>query len=99
MTKAEINQVVLNTFRQVLADNEKSMTGELTEATSLMGSDSPFDSVDLVTFIVALEQTFEDDFNLSVTLADDRAMSQETSPFKSINSISDYIEMISKQKA
>ena len=96
MTKEEINQVVLNTFRQVLADNEKSMTEELTEATSLMGSDSPFDSVDLVTFIVALEETLEDDFNLSVTLADDRAMSQEISPFKSIKSISEYIEKLTK---
>ena len=96
MTKEEINQVVLNTFSQVLADNEKSMTEELTEATSLMGSDSPFDSVDLVTFIVALEETLEDDFNLSVTLADDRAMSQEISPFKSIKSISEYIEKLTK---
>jgi acyl carrier protein len=56
--------------------------------------DSPFDSVDLVTFIVALEQTLEDDHNISITLADDRALGQAISPFKNIGTISDYIEQL-----
>ncbi len=96
MTREEINHVVLNTFNQVLVDNEKVMNENLSEETVLMGPDSPFDSVDLVTFIVSLEQTLEDDYNLSVTLADDQAMSQESSPFKSIKSICDYIEFLIK---
>jgi hypothetical protein len=96
MTREEINYLVLNTFNQVLVDNEKIMNENLSEETVLMGPDSPFDSVDLVTFIVSLEQTLEDDYNLSLTLADDRAMSQESSPFKSIKSISDYIEFLIK---
>jgi acyl carrier protein len=94
MTREEINQVVLNTFKQVIRDNEKSMEREPDETTPIMGADSPFDSVDLVTFIVALEQVLEDDWNISVILADDRAMSQEVSPFKSIGSISNYIEKL-----
>lgn len=94
MTRGEINQVVVNTFKQVISDNEKSMEGNPDQTTPIMGVDSPFDSVDLVTFIVALEQTLEDDWNVSVILADDRAMSQEISPFKTIGTISDYIEKL-----
>jgi acyl carrier protein len=78
MTRTEIDQLVVNTFKRVLSDNEKTMQGEPGVATPIMGTDSPFDSVDLVTFIVALEQALEDDWNVSVILADDRAMSQES---------------------
>lgn len=98
MTREEIDQVVLSTFKQVAKDNEKSFDCEPTNDTAIMGPDSPFDSVDLVTFIVALEQTLEDDWNTSIILADDRAMSQEVSPFKTIGSISDYIEMLIKEQ-
>jgi len=98
MTREEINIVVLNTFKQIIQDNDKSMDSEPDEATAIIGIDSPFDSVDLVTYIVALEQALEDDWNISIVLADDRAMSQTTSPFRSIGSIGNYIEMLIKEK-
>lgn len=97
MTREEINQVVIGTFKQVLADGEKIFEGDPTADTMIMGPESPFDSVDLVTFIVALEQALEDDWGKSVILADDRAMSQAESPFKSIGSISNYIELLIKE--
>ncbi len=97
MTREEINQVVVNTFKQVAKDNDKSFDGEPTADTAIMGPDSVFDSVDLVTFIVALEQALEDDWNVSIILADDRAMSQSVSPFKTVGSISDYIDMLVKE--
>jgi acyl carrier protein len=97
MIREEINQVVVNTFKQVAKDNDKSLDGEPTADTAIMGPDSAFDSVDLVTFIVALEQALEDDWNVSIILADDRAMSQSVSPFKTIGSISDYIDMLVKE--
>lgn len=98
MTREEINRFVLDTFKQVINDTDKSIEVEPDGTTALMGPNSPFDSIDLVTFIVALEQTLEDDWNVSIILADDRAMSQTVSPFKSIGSISDYIEMLIKGK-
>ena len=94
MTRNEINQVVLSTFKRVISDNGKTIDKEPDVETPVMGSDSSFDSVDVVSFIVALEQVLEDDHNISITLADDRALSQEVSPFKSIGTISDYIEKL-----
>jgi acyl carrier protein len=98
MTREEINQVVIDTFKQVAKDNDKPYEGEPGAATAIMGPESTFDSVDLVTFIVALEQNLEDDWSVSIILADDRAMSQAVSPFRTIGSISDYIEMLIKEK-
>ena len=52
----------------------------------------------LVSLIVAVEQNIEDEFGISITLADERAMSQENSPFRSVRSLADYVETILKEK-
>jgi len=98
MTKIEIKQAVIASFKQVITNSGKSYDGTFDTSTPLMGSESPFDSIDLVTFIVALEQKIEDDWSLTVTLADDRAMSQTISPFKTIGTISDYIDLLIKEQ-
>ncbi|MBW0177657.1 hypothetical protein [Sediminibacterium sp.] len=98
MTKVEIEQAVINLFKQVITNSGKSYDGTVDNNTPIMGAESPFDSIDLVTFIVALEQMIEDDWSFSVTLADDRAMSQTISPFKTIGTISDYIEVLIKEQ-
>lgn len=98
MTKIEIEQAVIASFKQVITNSGKLYDGTADTNTPIMGSESPFDSIDLVTFIVALEQMIEDDWLISVTLADDRAMSQTISPFKTIGTISDYIELLIKEQ-
>lgn len=97
MTRNEIKEVVITTFNQVIQESEKTFSGVADETTLIMGSNSPFDSIDLVTFIVNLEQTLEDDWSISVTLADERAMSQTNSPFKTIGSITDYVDLLIKE--
>ena len=54
--------------------------------------------MDLINLVVAVEQNIEDEFDVSITLADERAMSQETSPFKTVGTLTDYIEMILEEK-
>jgi acyl carrier protein len=62
--------------------------------TRLVGSESVLDSMHLVSLIVAIEREVEDAFGVAVTLADERALSMNASPFRSIQSIADYIGMI-----
>ena len=40
-----------------------------------------------------IEQAIEDEFDIIMTIADERAMSQEHSPFKTIESLSTYLQM------
>ena len=58
---------------------------------SIYGGSSNLDSMGLVSFIVGLEQSIEDKFDQSISLADEKAMSQKSSPYKNINSLADYI--------
>lgn len=51
------------------------------------------DSLGLVNLIVALEGLIEDEYDVSLTLADERALSQEKSPFRTVGVLTDYIVM------
>ena len=62
--------------------------------TRLLGSQSVLDSMHLVSLIVTIEREVEDTFVVALTLADERALSMEASPFRSIQSLADYIGIL-----
>jgi acyl carrier protein len=62
--------------------------------TKLLGSQSVLDSMHLVSLILAIEREVEDTFGVTVTLADERALSMKASPFRSIQSLADYIGVL-----
>ena len=65
------------------------------ESTLIYGSHSDpeatLDSIGLVSLLVDIEQKLEDEHGLKVTIDNDRAMSQEHSPFRSVRSLTDYL--------
>lgn len=58
--------------------------------THLFGKQGKLDSLGLVSFIVSLEQGVGDEFGVAVTLADEKAFSRQTSPFRTVDSLADY---------
>ena len=71
---------------------------EKSSHTALLGQGSKLDSLGLINLIVAVEQNVEDKFDITITLADERAMSQEISPFRTVGSLADYIEILLGEK-
>jgi acyl carrier protein len=59
--------------------------------TRLLGSGSALDSMHLVSLIIAIEREVEESCGVALTLADERALSMKASPFRSIQSLADYI--------
>jgi acyl carrier protein len=62
--------------------------------TRLFGKGADLDSLMLVSLIVEVEREVEDAFDVALTLADDRAMSQERSPFRSVTTLADYVAVL-----
>jgi acyl carrier protein len=62
--------------------------------TRLLGSQSVLDSMHLVSLIVTIEREVEDAFGVALTLADERALSMKASPFRSIQSLADYVGIL-----
>jgi acyl carrier protein len=60
----------------------------------LYGKDGALDSLGVVNLIVAVEEAVEDELGELITLADERAMSQKRSPFRSIETLVDYIAIL-----
>ena len=70
---------------------------ELNDNTELFGKSGVLDSLGLVTLLVTIEQEVEDGFDKSITLADEKAMSQKNSPFKTVGTLTTYVQTLLKQ--
>jgi acyl carrier protein len=92
-----MNQRVLDFIYGVLTEFNESTEGEesklpLAPHTALFGYGGRLDSLGLVNLIVLTEQKLEEQFDVSLSLADERAMSQESSPFANVETFASYIE-------
>lgn len=63
---------------------------EKSAETVLFGKSGKLDSLGLVSLVVAVEEAIEEQYGVSISLADQRAMSQKRSPFRSIGSLAEY---------
>ena len=57
----------------------------------LYGKTGKLESIDVVTLIMEVEDLIKAEFGTSFTIADDRAMSRENSPFLTVGTLSDYV--------
>lgn len=58
----------------------------------LYGSGAIFDSMQLVNFLLLVEQTIDDEIGKVVSLTSDKAVSRKVSPFTSIGTLLAFIE-------
>ena len=86
---------------KVLEDFLKDELGEFIELNinyKLFGGDGPLDSIALVNLLVDLEEFIEDEFGITISLADEKAMSRRTSPFSRVKNLVDYIQELIEDK-
>ena len=57
---------------------------------ALFGDGGGLDSVDLVSLIVAVEQAIEEKYGVNIELADEKALSQTQSPYRTIATLAEY---------
>tara|TARA_B100000242_G_C43006918_1_gene467984 strand:- start:952 stop:1239 length:288 start_codon:yes stop_codon:yes gene_type:complete len=69
-----------------------------TPETVLFGCDAYLDSIGLVNLIVSIEELIEERSGKIVTLATEKAMSRSKSPFKTVQSLTDYIQELLEEK-
>jgi len=64
----------------------------------IYGSQDSLDSLELVDFVVLVEQKIDDQLGNTISLTDDKAMSQKVSPFRTIDTLVDYITNLLEEK-
>ena len=92
--KEKIQKIMISTINTMNENLYEEIQVKDGLDTVLYGNGGKLDSLDLINLIVAVEQNIEDEFDVSVTIADERAMSQKHSPFKTIDTLANYIHQL-----
>lgn len=90
MTEENIRGILFQALEMANHARDKSEQIPITPETVLYGSNGHLDSMGLVAFLIDVEESFQDE-GIRISLSDDRAMSQNSSPFRNIPSLTEYI--------
>lgn len=90
-TKDKILDTIYNSIDEVNLQSEVGNKLDKKEDTILYGMNSRLDSLGLVNLIVEVEQRFQDELGVTIDLTDEKALSQKSSPFLSVTTLSEYI--------
>jgi acyl carrier protein len=90
----KIEEVVCAAIGDFNGESSESKQLAKDTTTALYGSSAVLDSLDLVNLIVLVEERVRREMNVSVSLADERALSQKNSPFRTVGTLCDYIRTL-----
>lgn len=88
--KQEIEKIIIEVLQELNEESDNKNINPSSD-TKLYGINGTLDSLGLVSFITDLEERISDKFNMNIVLADEKAMSQRTSPFRDVKSLTNYI--------
>lgn len=88
--KQAIVPIILDIANEFNENLEYKIAVEKGEAAPLFGREGVLDSLGLVSLVMAVEQALEDEMGVTLTLADEKAMSQRRSPFRTIGTLAEY---------
>jgi acyl carrier protein len=88
MQREKIEEVIINAYNDYL--KEQDIEGEGNSDTLLFGSESEVDSMGFVNLIMDIEAYFHDRGHM-ITLTYEEAMAGESSPFRTVTGLTDFI--------
>ena len=88
MDKYKIKNIIVDCVIDYLESQDINL--EVDENTSFVGDKAIFDSMGLVNIIIDIELAFLDKGS-EISLVSEKAMSSKNSPFRSVNSLTEFI--------
>lgn len=98
MMKDQLTELIIRVAEELNGTMGQRIPVEQGADTPLYGQEGVLDSLELVTMVVAVEEAIEDDLGVMVVLADEKAMSQRTSPFLTIGTLATYAEKLIQEE-
>jgi acyl carrier protein len=87
----QVETIIISLLKELSQELENENLANPSLETKLFGSRGTLDSLALVSFITDLEDAVDEAFDKQIVLADEKAMSQKTSPFRSVATLRDYV--------
>jgi len=85
-----MREIITKAFEKMNEVREDKLI--LNEDTKFIGSESIFDSLDLVNFIILIEKEIYKQTDKQITLVNENAFSRTKSPFYNIATLTEYIK-------
>ena len=82
----KIEKLIISELKNYSQDNN------FCDTTPLFGNEGLLDSMGLVNLIVTLEERIQEEYEILITIADEKAMSRSESPFRNVSTLAEYIE-------
>jgi len=91
ITQNQIYEVIYKSIDEINSILKENSRLENKTDTVLYGHNSKLDSLGLVNLIVEVEQRLSDELNVTIDLTDEKALSQNNSPFLTVKTLCEYI--------
>ncbi len=92
MSLERIENIIIESLKEYNQEKESTKLHNPTSKTRLYGEESIFDSMGLVYLITDIEEKISEKKKKNIVLADEKDMSQKTSPFKDVETLAKYIQ-------
>lgn len=91
MDEEQVLQLVLKTVSQEADDLDYDQLRVPTAETMLFGGEDGVDSLSLVRLVAAVERAAQAHFGRNIVLADEKAMSMRSSPFRTVGALANLL--------
>ena len=92
MIRDKLQEIIFSILKNLGEERNNKDLKTPHEKTVLFGGN--LDSLGIVVLVTELEEEISDKFDFEISLADERAMSQRTSPFRSVSTLINYTEKL-----
>ena len=92
--EGNIEALVLRSLEEVHEQLGTLQSVEPSGQTVLFGHGGELDSLGLVNLVILLEEKVSDELGAEIALTDERALSQEHSPFRTVEALASYISQL-----
>jgi hypothetical protein len=99
MQKQELVEMMLELLQDVLDENDEGEGLKAAPEAPLVGPEAIVTSMSLVSFITDVELAIDETWNSELMLVNEKALSREKSPFRSIDALSDYVLELAAEQA
>lgn len=90
-TAERVHEAIFAVFDDLNEDRAPDQQLPKSSQTLLFDKEGKLDSLAFVTFVISLEGEIQQRFGKTVTLANEQAMKRVESPFRSVQTLGDYI--------
>lgn len=91
LNEKEVTELILDAIEDYNDQVNEEKKLPISSDIELFSREGLLDSLGLVNFIICIEERIEEFIGESITIADEKAMSQKNSPFKSVKTLAKYL--------